>query len=170
MLSIPVQQSNFTLLAPQSPLAILCWTWWSNGYEMFMGGMNWWLRQWYPSPIPWQLQHPLHGVCDCAINALGVKVIIIPPGCTLLMKPVNIGYNKPFKRLIRNKYQQWMIHSSEDLSKPPCCVNIAHWVVAAKCEMNQSTMVNACMRHDLEYFPCTSLEVDVPLVVNVPMG
>jgi hypothetical protein len=35
---------------------------------------------------------------------VSVKVIIIPPGCTLLMQPVNISYNKPFKGLIRNKY------------------------------------------------------------------
>jgi hypothetical protein len=31
-------------------------------------------------------------------------------------------------------------------------------------------MVNAWMRHDLEYFPCASPMVDVPPVVQVPMG
>ena len=36
--------------------------------------------------------------------------------------------------------------------------------------MKQSTMVNAWMRYDLKYFPCTSPVVDVPPVVTVPMG
>jgi len=36
--------------------------------------------------------------------------------------------------------------------------------------MKQSTLVNAWMRHDLEYFPRASLVVDVPLEVNVPTG
>ncbi len=61
----------------------------------------------------------LMGSVNHAINALGVEVIIIPPGCTSVVQPVDIGYNKPFKGLVRDKYEEWMIHDSEDLSKPP---------------------------------------------------
>ena len=59
---------------------------------------------------------------------------------------------------------------SDNLSKPPHCVDIACWIDGAKQQMKQSTLVNAWMRHDLEYFPCASPVVDVPSVVNVLMG
>ena len=32
-----------------------------------------------------------------AIQALGVEVDFIPPGCTGMVQPVDVGYNKPFK-------------------------------------------------------------------------
>ena len=64
-----------------------------------------------------------------------------------------------------------MVEDSEDLTKPPRRVDIARWIVAAERNMKKSTLgVNAWMRHDLEYFPSASPVVDVPLVVNVPMG
>ncbi len=112
----------------------------------------------------------LMGSVSHAINALGVEVIIIPPGCTSVVQPVDIGYNKPFKGLVREKYEEWMIHDSEDLSKPPRQVDVARWIADAECEMKRSTMVNAWMRHDLEYFPRASPMVDVPPVLQVPMG
>ncbi len=34
---------------------------------------------------------------NTAIKDLGLEVIIIPPGCTGLTQPINVGYNKPFK-------------------------------------------------------------------------
>ena len=109
------------------------------------------------------------GSVNRAISDLGVEVIIIPPGCTGVTQPVDIGYNKPFKGLVRNKYEEWMIHESEDLTKPPRRVDIARWIVDAESEMKKSTLVNAWMRHDLEYFPSASRVVDVPPVVQVEM-
>ena len=102
-----------------------------------------------------------------AINDLGVEVIILPPGCTGITQPVDIGYNKPFKNLVRDQYEEWMVKDSEDLSKPPCRVDIARWIVHSESVMKRSTMVNAWMRHDFEYFPRASRVVDVPEVVRV---
>ena len=110
------------------------------------------------------------GSVNRAINDLGVEVIIIPPGCTGITQPVDIRYNKPFKGLVRDQYEEWMVKDSEDLSVPPRRVDIARWIVHAEKNMKQSTLVNAWMRHDLEYFPRASLVVDVPLEVNVPTG
>ena len=110
----------------------------------------------------------LMGSVNRAINALGVEVIIIPPGCTSVTQPVDIGYNKPFKGLVRDQYEEWMIHDSEDLSTPPRRVDVARWIVEAERNMKRSTMVNSWMRHDLEYFPRASPVVDVPPVVRVP--
>ena len=109
----------------------------------------------------------LMGSVNRAINALGVEVIIIPPGCTGVTQPVDVGYNKPFKGLVRDQYEEWMVKDSDDLSTPPCRVNVARWIVAAERDMKLSTKVNAWMRHDLEYFPRARPVVDVPPVVQV---
>ena len=111
------------------------------------------------------------GSVNRAISDLGVEVIIIPPGCTGVTQPVDIGYNKPFKGLVRDRYEEWMVKESEDLTKPPRRMDIARWVVDAEKEMKKSTLVNAWMRHDLEYFPRVSSDVlPVPPVVDVVVG
>jgi hypothetical protein len=106
------------------------------------------------------------GSVNRTINDLGIEVIILPPGCTGITQPVNIGYNKPLKNLICVRYEEWMVTNSEDLSKPPRRIDIARWIVDAKHNMKRSTMVNAWMRHDFEYFPHASCVVDVPEVVH----
>jgi hypothetical protein len=88
-----------------------------------------------------------------AINDCGCEVIIIPPGCTGLTQPVDVGYNKPFKGLVRDKYEEWMVKESEDLSIPPRRVDVARWVAQSEVEMDAQILRNAWMRHDLEYFP-----------------
>jgi hypothetical protein len=89
-----------------------------------------------------------------AINDCGCEVIIIPPGCTGLTQPVDVGYNKPFKGLIRDKYEEWMVKESKDLSIAPRRVDVAHWIAQSEVEMDAKILCNAWMRHDLEYFPC----------------
>ena len=42
---------------------------------------------------------------NAAINNFGEVVIIIPPGCTRLTQPVNVGYNIPFKDHVHE--QNW---------------------------------------------------------------
>ena len=93
------------------------------------------------------------GSVNRAINDLGCEVIIIPPGCTGLTQPVDVGYNKPFKNLVRDKYEEWMVMESEDLSIPPRRINVARWIIESEREMDANILRNAWMRHDLEYFP-----------------
>jgi hypothetical protein len=38
-----------------------------------------------------------------AIQDFGVQVEFIPPGCTGLLQPVNVGYNKVFKAKLTSK-------------------------------------------------------------------
>ncbi len=102
----------------------------------------------------------LMGSVNRTINALGVEVIMIPPGCTGVMQ---------LKGLVRDQYEEWMVKDSNDLSTPPPGrVDVTRLIVAAEREMKLSTKVNAWMRHDLEYFPRASPVVDVPPVVQVP--
>ena len=43
-----------------------------------------------------------------AIQGLGVELEIIPPGCTGLMQPIDVGINKPFKANMRKIYTDWL--------------------------------------------------------------
>ncbi len=66
---------------------------------------------------------------------------------------IDVGYNKPFKGLVRDKYEEWMVKESKDLSIAPRRVDIAHWIAQSEVEMDAEILRNAWMRHDLEYFP-----------------
>jgi hypothetical protein len=96
------------------------------------------------------------GSVHCAINDCGCEVIIIPPGCTGLTQPVDVGYNKPFKGLICDKYEEWMVKESKDLSIVPRRIDVARWIAQSEVEMDAEILHNAWMRHDLEFFPCDS--------------
>ncbi len=45
-------------------------------------------------------------VTNDKITKLGVEVIHIPGGCTGLVQPLDVGYNRPFKVRIRKKWQE----------------------------------------------------------------
>ena len=74
----------------------------------------------------------LMGSVNCAINALSIKVIMIPPGCTGVTQPVDIGYIKPFKGLVRVQCEEGMGKDSDNLSNPPHCMDVACWIVGAE--------------------------------------
>jgi hypothetical protein len=46
------------------------------------------------------------GFVISTIQALGVEVEFIPPGCTGLVQPDNIGYNKSFKTKVKDQYSE----------------------------------------------------------------
>ncbi len=39
-----------------------------------------------------------------AIQHLGIQVEFIPPGCTGLLQPVDVGFNQAFKAKLRTEY------------------------------------------------------------------
>jgi hypothetical protein len=55
-------------------------------------------------PILFLNDFSLHktGAVVRAIQALGVEVKFIPPGCTGMVQPVDVGYNKPSSRNFAN--------------------------------------------------------------------
>jgi hypothetical protein len=89
-----------------------------------------------------------------------LSIIIIPPGCTGVTQPVDVGYNKPFKNHVRDKYEKWMIEESADLAKPPTRKNVAQWIVASEMDMTPLILRNAWKRHGLSYFPSERKEHD----------
>jgi hypothetical protein len=48
------------------------------------------------------------------IQELGVEVDFIPPGCTGLVEPVNVGYNKSFKAKVKDQYMDWLMFQDPD--------------------------------------------------------
>ena len=65
---------------------------------------------------------------------------------------------------------------SEDLSVPPRRINVARWIVQSEQEMDATTLRNAWMRHDLEYFPAgytpppsTAIQPVVPTPLTIMM-
>ena len=52
--------------------------------------------------------HLLGSVAN-TIQGLGVELKIIPPGCTGLVQPIDVGINTPFKANMRKIYMEWLI-------------------------------------------------------------
>ena len=78
------------------------------------------------------------GSVTSAIQALGCEVMFIPPGCTGLVQPVDVGFNKPFKAKLRAQY------SAHD---------VAGWIIEAERAVSNATIRNAWKRTGLSYFP-----------------
>jgi len=57
--------------------------------------------------------HLLGSVAD-AIQGLGVELEIIPPGCTSLVQPIDVGINKPVKANMRKIYTEWLPEQDAD--------------------------------------------------------
>ena len=53
-----------------------------------------------------------------AIQAIGIEVEFIPPGCTGLVQPVNVGYNKSFKAKVKDQYMNWLMVQDPDVPIP----------------------------------------------------
>ena len=89
-----------------------------------------------------------------AIQNLGVEVEHIPGGCTCLCQPVDVGVNKPFKKLIRDKWEQWMISEGivHGTTSPPTRKQIAEWTLHAKSHINQQIIQNSWRHGEYSWF------------------
>jgi len=43
------------------------------------------------------------------IQSLGIEVVHIPPGCSYLCQPVDVGLNKSIKTGMREKWEDWTV-------------------------------------------------------------
>jgi len=89
-----------------------------------------------------------------AIQALGVEVEFIPPGCTGMVQPVDVGYNKPLKSKFRAEYHRWMMDQdpNESISCPPR-VLVAEWLIAAQRAITPAVIRNAWKKSGFSWFP-----------------
>jgi hypothetical protein len=89
-----------------------------------------------------------------AIQALGVQVEFIPAGCTGLVQPVNVGFNKAFKCKMRDKFLKWMMLQDPNLPIPQStCHNIAQLIINAQKNISAKMIRNAWRKTGFSYYP-----------------
>lgn len=89
-----------------------------------------------------------------AIQALGVEVEFIPPGCTGLVQPVDVGYNKPFKSKLKAQFRNWMMLQDPDKPTPNSTRReVTGWIIEAERDIHAAMIRNAWKKHDFSYFP-----------------
>ena len=75
-----------------------------------------------------------------------IDVSIVPRGCTKYIQAVDVSWNKPFKALATEKYDQWLVEeginqlSSAGNLKPPLRSTIVNWILEAWEEVSPKTI------------------------------
>jgi hypothetical protein len=96
--------------------------------------------------------HLLGSVAD-AIQGLGVELEIIPPGCTGLVQPIDVGINKPFKANMRKIYTEWLLEQDADAAIPSAsCLNVLAWILESVKGIKKETIVNSWRKTGFSYF------------------
>jgi hypothetical protein len=89
-----------------------------------------------------------------AIQALDVQVEFIPAGCTRLVQPVNIGYNKSFKCKIRNEFLAWMMLQDPNVLIPgSTCHDVFQWIINTQNNISAKMIGNAWRKTGFSYHP-----------------
>lgn len=89
------------------------------------------------------------------IQELGVEVVPIPGGCTCVVQPVDVGFNKPFKSAYRANFRSWLVQKAMLYGTIQCPERqqVAKWVVDASCYVSQQTIRNSWRKDGFEWFP-----------------
>ena len=89
------------------------------------------------------------------IQSLGIEVVHIPPGCTYLCQPVDVGINKSLKSRMREKWENWMVMGEgivNGAAKEPTRQLVAEWVVEVYKNLPAQTVRNAWMKTGFEWY------------------
>ena len=89
------------------------------------------------------------------VQSLGIEVIHIPPGCTYLCQPVDVGINKVIKCGMREKWEDWMLEGDgivDGVAKEPSRKLVAEWLVDVYTNMDAKKVRNAWMKHGFQWF------------------
>ncbi len=96
--------------------------------------------------------HHIGSIAD-AIQGLGVELEIIPPGCTGLVQPIDIGINKAFKANMRKIYTEWLLNQDADAAILSASrLNVSAWILEAVEGIKKETIVNSCRKTGFSYF------------------
>ena len=88
-----------------------------------------------------------------AIQTLDVEVEFIPPGCTGLVQPVGVGYNKAFKAKVKDQYNKWLfLQDPNEPLKKTTRRDVVGWILAAEEAISQETRRNAWRKTGFAYF------------------
>ncbi len=88
------------------------------------------------------------------IQDLGVQVEFIPPGCTGLLQPVDVGFNKAFKAKLRTEYNGWLLEQNPDLPTIPGTTHrdVSNWIIAPEKAVTDETIKNSWRKTGYSYF------------------
>jgi hypothetical protein len=89
------------------------------------------------------------------IQSLGIEVVHIPPGCTYLCQPVDVGINKTLKSRMREKWEDWMVTGEgmvNGSAKEPTRQLVAEWAVEVYKTIPAQTVRNSWMKKGFEWF------------------
>ena len=85
------------------------------------------------------------------IQDLGIEVMHLPPGCTSLTQPNDVGINKPLKNRVKHEWDSWMIRTQ--MVETPRRPDVSHWVINALNSMPAEIVRNSWRKEGLSYFP-----------------
>ena len=88
-----------------------------------------------------------------------VHTLIVPGGCTSILQPLDVSLKKPFKAILRQLWQEYMLQSTEELEKkraegdtpafkipPPSKQMMVDWVITAWLELAKKVdAVRSCL-------------------------
>ena len=71
-----------------------------------------------------------------ALSRINVDQVIIPGGCTKYVQAPDVSWNKPFKALVAEQYDEWMASGVQEYTeagniRPPSRKTIVEWVLTA---------------------------------------
>ena len=77
----------------------------------------------------------------------------IPPRCTGLLQPVDVGFNKTFKAKLRTEYNSWLLEQNPDLPIPGTTrCDVSNWIIAAEKAVTNKTIKNSWRKTGYAYF------------------
>jgi hypothetical protein len=82
------------------------------------------------------------------IQSLGIDVVHIPPGCTYLCQPVDVGLNKSIKTGMREKWEDWMVLWMVLQKSHP----EVEWIVEVYSSLRQEICRNTWMKKGFKWF------------------
>ena len=93
------------------------------------------------------------GTMADVIHKLGVELKFIPPGCTGLVQPIDVGFNKPYKANYTKLYTKFLMN--QDADQPLSGAkrkDISQWILDAIGAIYEETVKNAWRKKGYSYF------------------
>ena len=105
-----------------------------------------------------------------ALHQINVDQVIVPGGCTKYVQAPDVSWNKPFKALVSEQYDEWMASGVQEFTKagnmwPPPRKTIVELVLTALARLPTEVITNSFTGYLAELRPIKLL-----FIFQVPLG